>query len=137
MPASEVKRLRAKILEVVDARLNDYADYLLEESARNLIDNKTSDTGFLAGSGQSFKTEFLKKTVSYSAEYAPHVEYGTRPHWVAPEYLVGWVERKLHKRGKQAWDVATAVSYKILNNGTEAQPFVMPAVEALVVKVGK
>lgn len=55
-----------------------------------------------------------------TAEYAPHVEFGTRPHEIRPKKgrLLSWV-----KSGKRIF------ARKVRHPGTKAQPFLFPAWE--------
>ena len=65
----------------------------------------------------------------YTADYAEYVEKGTRPHWIplrAMPELKRWARRVLGNEGA-AW----AVRSKIAQEGTEAQPFVQPGIDAM------
>lgn len=66
----------------------------------------------------------------YSAAYAAAVEDGSEPHWIplhAMDGLKRWSRRVLGDE-----DAAWAVRSKIAEEGTEAQPFVEPGIEAQV-----
>jgi hypothetical protein len=68
---------------------------------------------------------------AYDAPHTLPVEYGSRPHWVPIEPLLGWARRVL---GDES--AAYAVRQKIANVGTDPQPFVRPGVhlQRLVLK---
>jgi len=62
--------------------------------------------------------------ISDGVDYGIHVEYGTNPHYVSPENLKGWARRVLNK-GNLAYPVAKSIA----KYGTEAQPFMRPALD--------
>jgi hypothetical protein len=62
----------------------------------------------------------------YNAEYARWVELGSNPHWAPIEPLKGWARRVL---GNES--AAYAVQRKIAQEGTDPQPFIAPAIEAM------
>jgi len=57
-------------------------------------------------------------------EYGVSVEFGTSPHYTSPENLKAWARRVL-KDSNLAYPVAA----KIGKLGTEAQPFMRPALD--------
>lgn len=63
----------------------------------------------------------------YDAPHAKYVEWGTPPHPVAARHLVGWVNRRLGIRGKEATRVSYAVATKIRKEGVDPHPFIRPA----------
>lgn len=54
--------------------------------------------------------------------YAASVEFGSRPHFIPIEPLLGWVKRHGMKKG-----VAYAIRNKKSKTGTKKRPFLMPA----------
>lgn len=62
--------------------------------------------------------------LSDGVDYGIHVEYGTSPHYMSPANLKGWSRRVL---GKES--MAFAVAAKIAKKGTEAQPWMRPALD--------
>lgn len=60
-------------------------------------------------------------TWGYKAPHAPHVEFGTAPHWAPIEPLKRWAALIL---GDES--AAYAVQQKIAKYGTPPQPFVRP-----------
>ncbi len=80
------------------------------------------DTGRLRSSIRAtFYADGLAAEVGTDVEYAPHVEFGTRPHFPPPGALAGWGRR--HKISE--FPVARAISQR----GTAAHPFLFPAWE--------
>jgi len=61
--------------------------------------------------------------VWWQADYAPVVEYGSRPHWPPAGPLVHWVERKLHVPPGESYGVARRIQFAIARRGTRAQEF--------------
>lgn len=56
--------------------------------------------------------------------YAPHVEYGTKPHFPPPAALQPWARRHGFPKGMAG---AYMVARAIAKRGTRAQPFMRPA----------
>lgn len=90
------------------------------------------DTGRLRNSIKLFPSSpgSKKYLLIAAVDYAGDVEYGTAPHFVSAEELKDWARRKLGDE-----DAAGAVAKKIRRLGTNAQPFMRPAL--LQVKEGK
>jgi len=65
-----------------------------------------------------YKSYILADGVYYGVD----VEFGTSPHYVSAEHLKGWAKRVLGDE-KASYPVAK----KIAKLGTEAQPFIRPA----------
>lgn len=121
-----------EIQEKMNQELWKLGDKVLMESM-NMLDsvNKTSDTGALAGSGTVNKTD-RKVIINYRSPYAEDIEYGTDPHYVNPADLKPWVRRKLGTPAKEVNKVASIISRKILNYGTNPQPFMRPVLNHYV-----
>lgn len=84
------------------------------------------DTGRLRN---SITTE-LEKTrvvVGSNLHYAPHVEFGTRPHWPPLAAMQPWARRHGFPAGRAG---AFLVARAIARRGTKAQPYMRPALEA-------
>ena len=60
--------------------------------------------------------------LSDGTDYGISVEFGTAPHFTSAKNLVGWSRRVLGNK-----DAAYAVAKKIAKKGTEAQPWMRPA----------
>ena len=88
------------------------------------VNNAPVDTGRLKGSLNIYPSisGFSEYLLSDGVDYGIHVEYGTSPHYVSPDNLKRWSELKLGDP-----NLAYAVAQKILKFGTEAQPFMRPA----------
>lgn len=78
---------------------------------RAAIETKVSNGGF---------TYEVYPTVNY----APAIEFGTRPHFPPPSALAGWARR--HGMSGKEYLIARAISRK----GTKKRPFLFPAYEA-------
>jgi HK97 gp10 family phage protein len=69
--------------------------------------------------------------VSDQAPYAADVEYGTPPHWITDiSGLKDWAKRVMGDEQR-----AYAVRYAIAREGTEPQPFLGPAIDAIAPSV--
>lgn len=62
--------------------------------------------------------------VSAGAEYATHVEYGTRPHYPPISALKEWAGRVIGDENA-AYPIANIIAQR----GTKAQPFMRPALD--------
>jgi len=82
------------------------------------------DTGRLRNSIKLFPSSpgAIKYILAATVDYAGDVEYGTAPHFVSAKELKDWARRKLGDE-----NVAGAVAEKIRRVGTNAQPFMRPA----------
>ncbi|MBU0975093.1 hypothetical protein KKD03_05340 [Patescibacteria group bacterium] len=82
------------------------------------------DTGRLRNSIKLFPSSpgAVKYILAATVEYAGDVEFGTAPHFVSSKELRDWAKRKL---GDES--AAGAVAEKIRRAGTNAQPFMRPA----------
>jgi len=89
------------------------------------------DTGRLRNSIKLFPSHLgsIRYLLVATVNYAGDVEYGTSPHFVSEKALKGWAKRKLGDE-----DMAGAVSQKIQREGTNAQPFMRPALEQVKYK---
>lgn len=55
------------------------------------------------------------------------VEFGQVPHKISYKVLLGWVNRKLHIRGKKGISVSWAIAKTIERNGILPRPYIRPA----------
>lgn len=97
---------------------------VVAESAASVLSEATAlapvDQGNLKNSGNMrIKEDGLKADVFFTAEYAPHVEFGTRPHKIKAKG--GVLHFKVNGRDVFAKEVN--------HPGTPAQPFLFPAHE--------
>jgi len=126
----DIEKLQDKILRKVSSEL-------LAKANENMIQNGTPDMGFLLNSGILRKVSNTEYEVVYTAPYASCIEFGTSPHPVAAKHLLRWVRRKLSVRGKKEQvSAAYAIAKKIEQEGTDAQPFLRPAIKWVVGKYG-
>jgi len=123
----EVKKIEG-IGQVFDEVLDEIADFIVSEATVNLIKNKSSDTGFLMRSADIERKRNVRKVI-FRAEYADFIEYGTPPHYISGYALEDWVRRKLGIKSKRARSVAWAIAKKISREGTDAKPFLRPALD--------
>lgn len=135
-----------QIANAVDKKMDEIADFIFTRSQENIEKAGTSDTGKLLQRA-SFKQEFLNKTIIYHMPYATDIEYGTEPHYIRPSVLKNWVRLKLginpnekvEYKGKMVsrlWLTIGAIAKKIREEGTDAQPFLRPAIEEAKAKYG-
>ena len=84
------------------------------------------DTGRLRSS-ITHKVEPFRALVGTNVSYAPHVEFGTRPHWPPLAALQPWAGRHGFPPGRQgAWLVARAIARR----GTRARRMFQKGVES-------
>lgn len=126
---SEIPSLKKKAEEIMS--------FIFSKSQENLIRNRSVDTGFLLQSGiPPFWKNENTIAIGYDAPWAAYVEYGSPPHPVSGKRFEGWVKRKLGLTGKEATSVSWAIAMKIKKKGTEAKPFLRPAIEDAKAKYG-
>ena len=102
--------------------LNEGADIVLSQ-AKALA---PSDIAELRGSLTKQVTA-ANAVVGTNVEYAPYVEFGTRPHAAPISALQGWADRHGIPVG--------AVWMSIKRKGTKAQPFLLPSLTANIRKI--
>jgi len=130
-----------EVMEQVDQELNDLADKIFFKSQIMLDEKRTwtssysgktysaaiTDTSGLASSGRVDNSKFLFKVITYDAPHAAAIEFGTEPHRINPEWLEGWIRRKLGLKGQEK-QVAQRIAHKIAVAGTDAKPFLRPPI---------
>ena len=95
--------------------------------------SKITDTSLLLLSGVPPYWEDSKTIVfRYDAPHAVSVEYGSPPHAVSGKRFVGWVNRKLKKKGKAGLRIAYAIATNIRKNGMDPHPFIRPSLDEAV-----
>ncbi len=119
--------------EISKEIMRDLADFIFTKSQENIVSMKISDTGALLISGE-IKEEGGKIVIEYTAPYASAVNDGTDKHFVDPEELLGWVQRKLSVPSKDVLKVAGKIAAKIRRFGTDPKPFMTNAIEIAKVK---
>ena len=108
--------------------IRDFGDFIFSRSQENIVDMGISDTGALLTSGE-IREEGNKVIIEYTAPYAQAVNDGSDAHFVPPEVLFSWVERKLGVSSENVQKVARRIANKIAKFGTEPQPFMSNAIE--------
>lgn len=147
-------RLDDKIYAPLHRAMNDAVKQLEAKAKDNITANNSLASGQLRQGITSEVTitpREITGVVRAQAQgangynYAPAVEYGTRPHWPPLEPLVEWVRLKhlagsysvkSHRRLGGAvrrldedTQLARAIQRKIARRGTKARPFMEPAFE--------
>ena len=119
----------------INIKWNVDKDHTIEQAKKVLFDcmikmqelavlYAPGDTGLLRSRIKFYPQSpgFLKYILTDGVEYGVDVEYGTDPHVVKLEPLLDWSRRVLGYE-----DAAYAVANKIAKYGTEAKPFMRPA----------
>ena len=120
----------------MDSYLDKVVDSIFSRSQENIIKNGSSDTGQMLQSG-NVNRKFLEKEIVYSAPQSLWIEYGTEPHPVSKEgreNIKRWASRKLGVSGKEADRVSWGIVKKINKEGSQAQPFVRPAIDEVLTR---
>jgi len=139
-----IKNYNKELIKAIDQGMNDLADFIQTEAVEILKGPEGAfDTGFLARSITTNKNKLLEKEVYATANYAPYVEFGTRPHFPPVDAIYEWVwrkrrvfriapKKKVVRNGrvyyKEVLDIAWKIAYNMKKRGTEAHPFLRPAV---------
>jgi len=137
---TENKAAKDMMWKKIDRGLDDLADFILERSQQMVPVNES----MLKKSGYTDK-KYLMKHIGYGKEvdgkeigYAMAVEFGSRPHYLPVkainEDLTRWAHLVLGLNQKDANAAAWAISKKIAAVGTEAQPYLRPAVDEAKIK---
>jgi hypothetical protein len=119
----------------------DLMSEIFSKSQDNIVANGTSNTGFLLRSGIPPFFEGNMITFKYTAPHTTAIEFGLEaghfiPKDVVNNELTSWVIKKLGKRKKEANSIAWAIAVKIRKEGTDPQPFIIPAVNMITAKRG-
>lgn len=84
------RRLQAGIAEGIEQIAED-----IVEAAKPIISKEAIDRGDLLKSGEARRLDAITAQAVWTAEHAPYVEYGTRPHWPPPGPIREWVKRNI------------------------------------------
>jgi HK97 gp10 family phage protein len=105
--------------------VSEHALNIQSQAKRNISDWPAVDTGRLRASikVESY-SDGLARRVGSDVNYAPFVEFGTRPHFPPLEPIREWCRR--HSIPEEA---AYAIALKISRTGQPARPFLFPAYE--------
>ena len=105
------------------------ATMLVTRSARQ---NAPVDMGTLRASilpEVVMRTEVVTGIVGSALHYAPHMEFGTKPHWVPKRVLYEWALRKTKGKKKAAIALAHKAWISIGVKGLKARRYLQSAVE--------
>ena len=121
-----------KVLQPIREANEKSSRQLVIAARKNLKINGTDDTGRLRASLMTLDTELrgLIYNVGTDVDYSLAVEEGAGSGKLSNEEvkdLGGWVKRKLGVTGEALPFVLHAVASKIELEGTDAQPFLLPA----------
>lgn len=113
---------------VSEELVREVAEFIDAKAIENLNKNGTIDTGNIA---RSRNLDFLGKEarIEFTAPHADFIEYGTLPHTPPIEPIRSWAKRKLGVSENEVDNVAWGIVNKIKKEGTEAQPFIRPAID--------
>lgn len=137
----------------LDKFMDELVDEIFSRSQENLVKNGSIDTGEILKRA-NVNREFLSKEIVYESDYAGAIEFGSDPHEVPVEeipnprrgkntkrtvkvpVLYDWTRRKLEKNPVSAVGVSWRVKRKIARKGTRAQPFLRPAIDETIMRMG-
>lgn len=129
--ADELRAVFSKAREVVNREFGlalERTGFLIEGKAKEYAPR---NYGNLAGSINTDKPTFLQDNITVrvgtNIHYAPHLEYGTRPHMPPLLPLREWAKRKLGNP-----NLAYAVARSIAKRGTQARNFFKRAREEAI-----
>jgi len=111
----------------VERVIHELGIKILDESQKNLATSGSIDRGTLLKSGKIIFRP-LESEITYPVPWAVSIEYGRTPGSMPPVASIeGWVKRKLSVKDPKS--VAWAIAKKIKEEGTQAKPFLRPAIE--------
>ncbi|WP_126992253.1 HK97 gp10 family phage protein [Thermosipho globiformans] len=117
-------RFREVLRKVLLAAGMELEDMIVEN-----IYERATNTGALAQRWTVKDLSYDKVKVFTNMQYAPFVEYGTKPHRAPFEPILKWVQQQLRIRGKKSKGVAWAVWRKIAKQGTPEKRYLRDALE--------
>lgn len=118
--------------EIIKKELLRVAFKIQQEAKKNIVENKTVFKGQLLNSIQ-VEIEGNTVIVGSKLEYAPHIEFGTKPHFPPLEPIEEWVRLKLQK--KEFESIAEAIAWHIYHYGTPPKPFLRPAIDKVLAEL--
>jgi hypothetical protein len=126
------------IMDLVNTRMDDLADLILEKAVQQLIDDGKIDTGAIIKTA-NVNREYLHKQVVFPMEYSDVVNYGRQPNsrMPPPSALYDWVRRKLGVQGDtQIKQTAYLIARAIGERGIEGTFFAENAILAARDEIG-
>lgn len=134
----ELNNITEKNIQKLNNDIKNAAIYCMGEAKRNVsrpYPQGAVDTGQLMNSitiEERIGENQINYLIGTNVNYAPYVEYGTRPHFPPVQALMEWVKR--HARGSKSLfgkddtrKVAYAIAFTISKRGTTPRPFLRPA----------
>lgn len=89
-----VEDFQRAMREGINQGLAQIADDIVE-AAKPIISRDAIDRGDLLKSGETRRVDDSTWQAAWTAEHAPYVEYGSRPHWPPPGPIREWVKRNM------------------------------------------
>lgn len=137
----ELNNITEKNIQKLNDDIKNAVIYCMGEAKRNVsrpYPQGAVDTGQLMNS-ITMEERIGENQISYlvgtNVNYAPYVEYGTRPHFPPVQALMEWVTR--HTRAAKGNEplfgksdtrkIAYAIAFTISKRGTAPRPFLRPA----------
>ena len=144
----EFEQLRAKLAsgEMSRGPAKEFVSRSAQFLRGEIVKRTPVDTGRLRSSiAVRLQDEGLTAIVGSNVQYAPHVEFGTRPHWPPMSAMQPWASRHGFPAGKKgAFLVARAISRKgtrarrMFQQGVVAsEPFIAAEAAHLLQNIGK
>lgn len=120
------------VVEPINKANTEAARDLIRTARKNLAANGTDDTGRLRASIVVLdrRQGGLFIDTGTNVNYAINIEEGQKPHQMSNDdflNLMGWVGRKLGTPSNKRFITAVWIKDKIAEEGTKAQPFLLPA----------
>lgn len=94
MAQRPLREIRAAFIRGLSEGLDEVAEAFVDEATK-IIEEEAVDQGTLKNSVEIRKPGRLRRVVSWTAEHAVYVHYGTRPHWPPLAPILAWVRRNL------------------------------------------
>ena len=116
------RRLDGEKFTAINARFHEQAALIVEADAKRRV---PVDQGRLRDSITHEANSKRGKTGT-NVEYAPWVEYGTRPHFPPVAAIADWARRVI---GDGSRSTAFLIARAISRRGTKAQPYLRPALD--------
>jgi HK97 gp10 family phage protein len=119
-----LQSIRRVLPEYAAKAVSAHAIAVQARAKQNISDIPAVDTGRLRSSIK-IQGSGISARVGSDVNYAPSIEFGTRPHFPPLEPIRQWCRRHQLPEG-----IAYVIARKIARNGTPAKPFLFPAFEA-------
>lgn len=128
VPLDELAGRLSEVTNVLPAKLQAAGEQIalrFEETAKTEVPTETGTLrSSIATVVDTVGATLLQVKVGSPEDYAAPVEFGSEPHFPPVDELRGWARRVL---GDES--AAFPVARSIAQSGTDAQPFIRPALE--------